>query len=59
VFFLITFFCGFFCLMQLGVQNEQLQHQQQQLLPCVGFKIFFWKDLDVGAGRLFFCFVSS
>jgi hypothetical protein len=38
----------FFCLMQLGLQNAQLQHQQQQLLPSVGFKIFFWKRLDFG-----------
>jgi hypothetical protein len=39
---------GFVCLMQLGVQNGRLQHQQQQLLPSVGFKIFSWKRLDVG-----------
>jgi hypothetical protein len=42
--------------MQLGLQNEQLQHQQQQLLPSVGFRIFSWKDLDVGA-KHFFVFV--
>jgi hypothetical protein len=41
-------FLFLFCLLQLGVQNAQLQHQQQQLLPS-----------PVSLSKAIFCFGSS
>jgi hypothetical protein len=55
-------FCGFlrfifvlFCLMQLGVQNERLQHQQQQLVPSKASLGRFFERGLVLVKRFLFC----
>jgi hypothetical protein len=43
--------------MQLGLQNEQLQHQQQQLLPSAASLGYFLEKARFERGV--FCFGSS